>query len=113
MHEFSLCRYILEIVQTRFDRQGYSSIKNIYLELGELVAVEKEALLFAFDILKKKTAVENASLCIIPIAGAAWCASCHKSKKIRRRFSACETCGEMLLTIIRGDELRIKSMEVE
>lgn len=69
MHEYSLCRNILEIVQRSFAEQSFKCIKTIYLELGDKAAVDKAALLFAFEILSKKTLAEDANLFITDAPG--------------------------------------------
>lgn len=113
MHELSLCKRILEIVKEQLIIQKGRRIKIIYLELGELMAVEKAALLFSFCVIAKGSAAEDANLQIIDIPGEAWCENCCKLIRIKQYFFACETCGNFSLTIKRGNELRVKAMEVE
>lgn len=113
MHELSLCRRILEIVQEQYVHHQKKRIKVIYIELGELMAVEKSALLFSFPIIANGTVAEHALLQIIDIPGEAWCANCQKSVKVNHYFFSCKTCEKFSLTIIRGNEFRVKAMEIE
>ena len=112
MHELSLCKNILDIVKEKaLEHQG-KYIKTIYLELGELMAVEKTALLFSFPILAKNTIAEHAKLHILDIPGEGRCESCGLVNRVKQLFSVCENCGKFSLVILRGNELRVKAMEV-
>lgn len=113
MHEMSLSKRILEIVEEQYARQKFERIKIIYIELGELMAVDKQALLFSFTIIAKGSIAEEAKLQFIDIPGEAWCEGCHKAIQVKRYISQCETCGVFSSNIICGNELHIKTMEVE
>jgi hydrogenase nickel incorporation protein HypA/HybF len=113
MHELTLSKNILEIVQQESFARKFQKVKLIYLELGELMAVEKSALLFSFEVIARGTLAENAVLNIIDIPGQGWCEFCQKTVKIRRRIDPCDGCQKFLLKILAGEELRVKSMEVE
>ncbi len=113
MHELTLCQRILEIVEkNRLENNG-SSVKTVYLEIGQLVAVEKSALALSFTLLAKGTAAEHACLEFIDIAGRALCESCGKEALVRQYYDACSACGSFSLKVIAGEELRVQSMEVE
>jgi len=88
-------------------------VKKISLAIGQLAAVDPEALRFSFDVVTQGTVAEAAFLDIIEIEGEAFCASCQKTVKIKRYYDACKTCGHFSLTITQGEELRVMCMEVE
>ena len=71
MHELTLCKSILDMVTKHAIENGINKIASIYLELGELAAVDKSALLFCFPIAAQKTIAEKAQLEIIDISGVA------------------------------------------
>lgn len=112
MHELSLCQHIINIVITHSTKFEYKRVIGIYLEIGMLTYVEKSALLFNFDVLKKQTIVEHATLHFIDIPGEAFCDSCQKKIEISQYNDSCPYCGQFLLKIIKGLELRVKSLEV-
>ncbi|MBR9885245.1 MAG: hydrogenase maturation nickel metallochaperone HypA [Oceanospirillales bacterium] len=104
------------IVQTLEDQarvQHYSRIKTVWLEIGPLAAIEKESLLFCFDAVTRGTLAENARLDIIDLPGEAWCLACASRVAITQRYDSCSECGSYQLQVTRGDELRIKELEVE
>lgn len=113
MHELWLCKNILEIVIQHAANTKCRSIKTIYLEIGNLAAIEKSALEFSFKVVTQGTVAENAELKFIEVTGKSWCDSCQKEVIITEYYESCQYCGSPLSIIIQGEELRVKSMEVE
>lgn len=113
MHELSLCRYIIDIINEHVSNVSCSLVKKVTLETGELAGVDQGALRFGFDVTAKGTVAEGALLEIITIPGQAICDSCQKTVPISHYYDPCQTCGQFSLTVTQGDELRVKSMEVE
>lgn len=113
MHELWLCNRLLEIIQEQMMNQTYSRVKVINLEMGELTAVDKSALLFSFDVASKGTIAENGCLKFIVIPAKAWCEYCQKEIHIKQTYQACEFCNNYSLRIMGGEEFRIHSIEVE
>lgn len=111
MHELSLCQNILKIVQ-EYVHPPHVDVTYIYLEIGVLAMVEKSALNFSFELLKKGTVAKRATLCFIDIPGRAFCDHCQKSVTITQYYDPCPYCQQFSLTITQGQELRIKSIEV-
>jgi hydrogenase nickel incorporation protein HypA/HybF len=113
MHELWLCKNIIEIISQHAASKQYTRIKKIYLEIGELAAIEKSALIFSFNIIANETIAKDAILEIISVPGKAVCDSCSKTLTISQYSESCHYCGSFSLNIIQGEELRVKSMEVE
>jgi len=113
MHEMSLCESICQIIEENARAQGFSRVKGVWLEIGELSGVEVEAMRFGFDAVSSGTLAEGARLEIIELPGTAWCMQCQKSVPAHRRFDACPECGGYQLQVTGGDEMRIKELEVE
>lgn len=113
MHELWLCKNILEIVNQKLIGHNCARVTAIYLEVGQLIGIEKELLLFNFDLLMKGTKAQHAHLQINEIPGKAVCETCKKTINIHQYADPCPCCGSFVLAIIEGEELRVKSMEVE
>lgn len=113
MHEMSLCEGILQVIEDESGKQGFSRVKNLWLEIGELAGVELEALRFCFDAVKRGSLAADAKMNIIPVPGRAWCMQCGGDVPVRQRFDACPDCGSYQLQVTAGDEMRIKELEVE
>lgn len=112
MHELSLCRAILGIVNEHLEGRGAASVKRLTLEIGQLAAVDHHALLFAFEAFARGTPLEGACLDILTVPGLALCAGCRKETVLQHYYDACQHCGQFALSILQGEEMRVKSMEI-
>ena len=113
MHELSLCRTILDVINDHTIGKNCKRVKRVALEIGQLAAVDQSALRFSFDVVTKGTIAANALLDIIEVEGQAICDVCHKTVKLKHYFDACQTCGNFSLSVTQGEELRVKFREVE
>ena len=112
MHEMSLCEGILQVLEDEAGKQGFSEVRQVWLEIGRLAGVELEALRFSFDVVVRDTLADGAKLSIIDVPGVAWCLQCAESVPVEQRFDACPKCGSYQLQVTAGDEMRIKELEV-
>ena len=112
MHELSLCRSLLDIINEHAAGKPFKCVKKVTLEVGQLAAVDESALRFGFEIVTKGTLAEGAVLDIITVDGLAICNACHQCVKLENYYDACQNCGQFSLTVTQGEELRIQSMEV-
>ena len=85
MHEISLCEGILQILESEALKQGFSKVKVVWLEIGDLSCVEPEALLFGFDVVTRNSLADGAKLEIIHIPGCAWCMKCKKNVQPKKK----------------------------
>ncbi|NIA02633.1 MAG: hydrogenase maturation nickel metallochaperone HypA [Planctomycetia bacterium] len=113
MHEMSLCEGVLQVLETESRTQGFSKVKTVWLEIGDLSSVEPEAMLFSFDVVTRNSLADGAALKIITIPGTAWCMQCSQSVVVKQRFDECPDCGSYQLQVTGGDEMKIKELEVE
>jgi hydrogenase nickel incorporation protein HypA/HybF len=113
MHEMSIAQGLLHILEAQANVQSYRQVKKIWLEIGPLAVVEPASLLFCFDAVARNTLAEGAILEIIALPGYALCQQCGETVQVSQRYDACIKCGSYRLTVTQGDELRIKSLEVE
>ena len=112
MHEMSLCESILGILEDHAARQGFDKVQTVWLEIGDLSGVEKDAMRFSFDAITRGTLADQARLEIIEVPGEAWCMQCGKTVPVKQRFDACPGCGSYQLQVTGGDEMKIKELEV-
>jgi hydrogenase nickel insertion protein HypA len=76
MHEMSLAMAVLQIVEDAASEQRFQRVKTVFLEIGELAAVEPEAMRFCFDAVIRGTLAEGAVLKVIEVAGEGLCFNC-------------------------------------
>ncbi|MEA3479244.1 MAG: hydrogenase maturation nickel metallochaperone HypA [Bacteroidota bacterium] len=113
MHEVSVAQNIVEIVVAEAEKANAEKVTVVKLDVGELSGIEKEALLFAWDMVTKQTIAEGASLIIQDIGGIAKCFSCHHQFQTSDYFMVCEKCGDFKTDIIQGKELQVKSIIID
>src|SRR5262249_15847681 len=93
MHELSLMRSAIGLVEEQAARERCSRVRRVHLEVGALCSVEVAALSFCFDLAARGTVAENASLEIRVEPGRRRCAGCGSEVVIASRLDACPTCG--------------------
>ncbi len=113
MHELTLAREIIAIVQMAAKDKHIHHIRLIRVELGAFGHVEEAALRFAFTAAANGTIAEKANLEISRPPGQAWCYDCNKAVMLPARFAPCPLCGGEKLDVIGGTGLRVIDMEVE
>ena len=113
MHELTLAREIVTIVQMAAQNQNIHHIRRIRVELGAFGHVEEGALHFAFAAATNDTIAAGSLLEISRLPGQAWCYDCDKAVALSTRLAPCPLCGGEKLDVIGGTELRVVDMEVE
>ena len=109
MHELGLAQIV---VDRACEQAGTARVRKVTLEIGVLAVVLPDALRFCFDIVTRDTRAEGAILDIIEVPGQARCRVCGGEVELYRPFGRC-SCGSSDLDWLRGDELRIQSLEVD
>ncbi|HRJ51748.1 MAG TPA: hydrogenase maturation nickel metallochaperone HypA [Candidatus Thiothrix moscowensis] len=109
----SLCEGVLQVLEDEAKRQHFSKVKTVWLEIGAMSGVEVEAMRFCFDVVIRHTLADGAKLEIIEVPAEAWCLNCTQTVTVKQRYDACPHCGSYQLQVTRGEEMRIKELEVE
>jgi hydrogenase nickel incorporation protein HypA/HybF len=113
MHEMSIAQNILTIVDEYMAKENDQKLKEVAVEIGELVAVVPDSLTFCYEVLIEDTSYKDSKLNIqiIPLQGT--CTACSQSFKIKNYEFICPDCQSNALEIEGGQELRITHLEVE
>jgi hydrogenase nickel incorporation protein HypA/HybF len=109
VHELGITRNIVAIV---VDAAQGKRVTRVVLEVGRLGGVMADAIAFCFDVVAKGTPLEGAKLDIVEVAGRARCRGCATEFGVANLFTAC-ACGSRDVALIRGEELMIKTMDIE
>jgi hydrogenase nickel incorporation protein HypA/HybF len=112
MHEMALSESMMEIIAAEAQRHNVSRVQAVVLEIGALASVDAEAMRFCFDAVSRGTVAEGARLDIVRVPGEAWCMPCSRSVPLAERYDPCPRCGSHQLQVIKGEELRVKELEV-
>ncbi|MEZ5829695.1 MAG: hydrogenase maturation nickel metallochaperone HypA [Dongiaceae bacterium] len=109
MHELSITRNIVAIVG---EAAGDRKVRRVTLDIGKLSGVMAGAIAFCFEAVAKGTRLEGAALDINEIDGRARCADCGAEFATETLFAGC-SCGSRNVTRYQGEELKIRTMELE
>lgn len=113
MHEMSLAENVLQIIEDAAGVQKFTHVKTVWLEIGMLSCVEPDALRFHFEVVTRDSLAHQAQLEIIKIPGHGYCNPCGNEMPLASVYDLCPKCGSYDIRIIRGDEMRVKELEVE
>lgn len=113
MHEMSLAEGVLQIIEDAAHKQGFTRVKTVWLEIGQLACVEPESLRFAFDVVARGSIAQQARLEIIGRAGRGQCVKCSLEIPLAALYEACPGCGSYEIRVTGGDEMRVRELEVE
>ena len=113
MHEMSLAESVLQIIEDTARKQGFTRVKTVWLEIGQLACVEQESLRFGFDVVTRGSIAERARLEIIEVTGRGRCKKCTSDVALAALYEACPNCGGYEIQVTGGDQMRVKELEVE
>ncbi len=113
MHEMSLAEGVLELVEATARREQARLVRRVVLEIGQLSAVEPEAIKFCFAAVTRGSMAQAAVLEIVELPGVGWCADCAQSVPMALRYDLCPRCGGVQVAPTAGTEMRVREIEIE
>jgi len=119
LHGIGLALNIIENVKKSLEGHRVKEVKELEVELGEFYYVSEKELKDAFEIVAKDTIMGNVALKVSIIRGRIRCINCGYTGRgeINNEPHAiqvtCPKCGEGLVEILEGKELKLKKIRVE
>jgi hydrogenase nickel incorporation protein HypA/HybF len=113
MHEMSVVQNIINIVTIESEKNGGGRVSEVHLEIGHLSGVEYGSLEFALKHLSPGSIIESAEISVEKPEGLARCNNCGNEFALEDFIGCCNLCGSFDLEIIKGRELRVKSITIE
>ena len=113
MHEMSIAQSIIDIVNDTLKENEKELLREIVVDIGELVAVVPDSLQFCYETIVNGTIYEKAELTINIIPLKINCNSCKVESKIEKYSFICPECDSTNINVISGEELNIRYLEVE
>ena len=110
MHEMSITQGIIDLC---LEHAGKRRVRSLEVEIGELSSVVPEAIEFCFEACSRETLLEGARLVIARIPGMGLCSECGRKTPLTELYGSCLHCGSNRITIIAGEELRVREIEVD
>ncbi|OGS92605.1 MAG: hydrogenase maturation nickel metallochaperone HypA [Gallionellales bacterium GWA2_60_18] len=113
MHELSLAENVRGIIEDAAREQGFSRVRTVWLEIGQLSCVEREAMHFCFDAAMQDSVAAGARLEIVETPGRGKCTQCGHEAQIATLYEPCPQCGSYAMQVTAGDAMRVTELEVE
>ena len=113
MHELSIALSILDWVALEAIRRQAREVKEIELEVGRLAGVDISTLAFSMQAVQRYSPFEKARVKIVEVEPLAECRACGRQFLPHCLFDCCPHCHSFGTELLRGRELRLKSICVE
>ena len=113
MHEIGIANSILDAVRTEAAGHPGAIPRKVAVRIGELAAVDDEALRFAFDVLTRDTELESLQLEIESCPRRQRCGACGTEFNVASYEIKCPQCGEERTECIGGDQLELAYLEMQ
>ena len=108
MHELAITESIVAAVT---ERMPGTPVRRVHLSIGRLSGVVPDAVRFCFDLVTAGTSLEGAVLEIDEPGGRVVCRRCAAEFDTDEVLALCP-CGSADVELLRGQELRVRSVEV-
>jgi hydrogenase nickel incorporation protein HypA/HybF len=113
MHELSIAVSMVERILEESESRGCLQVEVVHLRLGVLAGVDKDALLFSYDIACEGTRLAGSRLLIESIPILIHCDTCQKERTPPSVYDlACPQCHSPSQTVLNGRELEVTALEV-
>ena len=113
MHEMGIAESVLRAVRTEAVRYPGRRPCRVGLRIGELAAIDQEALRFCFEAIIHDTDLEALELDIQVCPRTHRCFACGNEFVVRDYEFQCPQCASLRSKCIAGDELEFVYLEVE
>jgi hydrogenase nickel incorporation protein HypA/HybF len=112
MHEVGIMENTLAMALKRAADEGAYRIHRLTMRIGPLSGVVPEALEFAFDVLRRGTIAEGATLTVEHVPIICVCSICRIEFRPDDLFCECPRCHNPSAEVHQGRELELASLEV-
>jgi hydrogenase nickel incorporation protein HypA/HybF len=104
---------VLEAVRTEMVRHPGTYPCRVGVRIGEMAAIDQDALRFCFEAMVLDTDLESLELGIEVCPRRHRCQFCGRDFVVRDYDSRCPQCASLETTFMSGDELELAYLEVE
>lgn len=111
MHELSIAISIVDGVLEEARQRGGLAVEAVHVRIGRLSGVDKEALLFAYEIARQDTPLASSRLEIEDVKLVIFCPTCAEEREAEGGLF-CPDCGTLASRVVQGEELEITGLEV-
>ncbi len=113
MHELSIAIAMIEEIVEESERRGGLDVEAVHLRLGVFSGVDKDALLFAYELACEGTPLQGSRLRIETVPLLIYCPACGKKRSPVSNYQlSCPECLVPAQEILAGREIEVTSLEL-
>jgi len=113
MHELSIITALFETLESQAREHRAARITVVELRVGPFSGAVPELLREAFDMYKKGTLADGATLVLIEPPVRVKCPACGSEAERRDFILKCPSCGSADIVLLAGTELFLEKIELE
>lgn len=115
MHEASLVMGMIPTIEKSLNENNGKKVNKVTVTIGKLAGVELNTFRFAYDSLKTDHEwLKDSELVINEVPILYRCSECgHEFESEKFKFPDCPKCASYGLSMIKGEELYLESLEIE
>ena len=114
MHELSIAMNLVEVASEAAEENGGGRVSAVYLTIGALSGVVKDALLFSWELAVTDTPLEGAKLLVKEQPVIVNCGTCDAERELESSNTfICPVCSQPAGKVVSGKELEITALELE
>jgi hydrogenase nickel incorporation protein HypA/HybF len=114
MHELSIAISMIELASEQAVLLGEKHVSTLYLKLGLLSGVVKEALIFSYQVACENTILAGSKLVIEEVPVVVYCSKCQIERTLESiQLFSCPVCANPTYDILQGKEIEIVALEFE
>jgi hydrogenase nickel incorporation protein HypA/HybF len=113
MHEFSIALNIVEIAIDTARANDAEAVNEVEIDVGDVSGVIYEALELALQSAVKGTILEKSRFRLNRIRARAICNACRHDFEPGDFLTVCTNCGSSDIRIVRGKELKVRSINID
>jgi hydrogenase nickel incorporation protein HypA/HybF len=110
MHELSVLKEMIHMVEAAVSGQGVSEVVSIVLQVGELSSIYPDYLRELYPMAAYNTSLEGSTLEVQVIEGKALCHDCNRVFGVVKHDGHCPNCGVRNYEIVGGTEFILKEI---
>jgi hydrogenase nickel incorporation protein HypA/HybF len=111
MHELAVTQSVLDIALR--NAQGATRVTDINIVIGQFASIVDDSVKFYWDIVSEGTIAHGAALHFERIPGEMNCGNCGHTFRPSDKAFECPACSSGFVRIVKGDEFRVESIDVE
>ncbi len=113
MHELSIAISMIDQIVEESESRGGLDVEIVHLRLGVFSGVDKEALLFSYELACDGTRLQGSRLLIESIPLVIYCELCQTERMPPSLYEiCCPVCRSPGQKIVSGREIEVASLEV-